>query len=208
MADELKEDREALAKSKKLEAVLKERARLLDRRISEEDREQAKLEKDIEAAKRQRSKLMKKGYCFDGCSVPLVLKLVLLDARAHGWSGTLTSADRTSEFCDACGDKSSQEELYQAYLNGTGAPANPPGTGSHEYRNGGNGGTPAYASLFPVGAKLPAWALGLDVGDGGGLVVVLNRLGYKAHRPYMPREPWHVNLSENPKERLIDRGLV
>jgi hypothetical protein len=179
--------------------------RRLERRASKIKRLLARIEARIERLRKRRHKLDDKGYCLDGASMPLVLKLALLDLRANGWGGVVNSADRTQRYCDSCSDKMSQAELYQAFLNGTGAPANPPGQGSHEYVNG---GTPAYQTKFPYGAKLPSWALGLDISDPEGFLAACKRTGYVFHRAYLPREPWHVNASENPRKRLIERGRV
>lgn len=161
----------------------------------------------IEAIKKRREQLDDKGYCLDGCSMPYGIRLMLLDARANGWDGIVNSADRTDKYCDSCSDKMSQRELWECYQRGQCAPANPPGTGSHEYVNGGNGGSPAYATKFPVGAKLPWWGLGIDVSLGDQLVTVLAKLGYKVHRAH-GNEPWHINCSESPRDRLIARGRV
>lgn len=147
--------------------------------------------------------------CLDGATLPLGLKLVLTDCREKGgWDGVVNAADRTKH-ADDCGNKSSQQELWDRYKNGTGNPANPPGSSTHEYVNGGNGGSPAYpSSRFKVGASLPWWGLGLDLSDSDGFIRACTKLGYEVFRAYMPREPWHFNFEENPRERLIKRGLI
>jgi hypothetical protein len=128
----------------------------------------------------------------------------LLDIREHGWDGVINAADRTEAHCDHCGDKSSQAELYNCWQAGNPdcAPANPPGTGTHE---GVNDGT-AYPDE-PRGSKLEGWQWGLDLSDEEGAAAAFADCGYHARRPY-PNESWHFNLTENPRERLIKRGRV
>lgn len=193
MADRIEGKRDKRDKAEKQRKELLKRASKLKKFIG-------RLEAGIAKIRKERDLLDQKGHCLDGASMPLALKLVLLDARANGWDGVVNSADRTQAHCDDCSDKSSQAELYQAYLNGTGAPANPPGTGTHEYVDDGT----AYGNR---GASLAPWQLGLDVSYGDQLLSVLAKLGYKARRPY-GHEPWHFNFTENPRERLIQRGRI
>lgn len=198
-----------LDKLLKRKKQVKDTRRDLKKRVSKLGKLLAKIQAKIEKWKKVRNRLDHRS-CIDGATTWLGLKLVLLDARENGgWDGVVNAADRTSH-ADDCGDKSSQQELYDCWQAGNPscAPANPPGTGSHEGVNGGNGGTPAYASKFKVGAELPWWAWGLDLSDPEGFIVACDRLGYKVFRPYMPREPWHFNFEENPTDRLIERGRI
>jgi hypothetical protein len=198
--------RKKRVKKKKGKAV--DERRELDKKISGWKRLLGKLASKIDKAKAL-DKLDTRA-CIDGATTWLGLKLVLLDCRENGgWDGVVNAADRTSH-ADDCGDKSSQQELYDCWRAGNPscAPANPPGTGSHEGVNGGGGGTPAYGSKFPVGAKLPWWAWGLDLSDPEGFVLACDRLGYKVFRAHMPREPWHFNFEENPTERLRERNRI
>lgn len=146
--------------------------------------------------------------CLDGCAMPRGHKIALLDARENGWGGRVNSGDRTPANCDHCSNKLSQAELWAAFQNGTGAPANPPASlcstcgGTHEYVNDGT----AYPGE-PKGKRGPWWWMGVDASDGDELVAVLTRLGYRVRRPY-PAEPWHVNFVGDPTPVLRERGRI
>jgi hypothetical protein len=140
---------------------------------------------------------------FDGTPVFHGLALVLQDARDHGWSGRLNSADRRKGVAERYG-RMSQYALYVAYwvkhLPGYN-PANAPGRSTHELRSDG------IAYRGPVGRPLAWWQLGLDVEQADELRGVLKRLGYAAFRPYTSgSEAHHVNLRRNPRPRLRKRG--
>jgi hypothetical protein len=140
---------------------------------------------------------------FDGTPVFDGLALVLQDARDHGWSGRLSSADRRTGVAERYG-RMSQYALYVAYwvkhLPGY-SPANPPGRSTHELRSDG------VAYRGPVGRPLTWWQLGLDVSAPEELRGVLKRLGYAAFRPYASgSEAHHVNLRRSPRRRLRKRG--
>lgn len=169
----------------------------MEKRASRLKKAISALDRRIEKARRR--PLDAKGACVDGCSMPVGLKLLFLGARKHGWNGVVNSADRTVAHCDDCSNKQSQAELWNAFQNGTGAPANPPGQGSHEYRNG---GTPAYATKFAAGAELPWWGLGTDITDPLGFIAACRSMGIPIHRAYLPRESWHTNVSADPSAKI------
>ncbi len=144
----------------------------------------------------------------DGTPMPLMQKLALLDARRNGWDGVATSGDRRDKpswvgrLLHRLG-KSTQKELFDGFQAGLPGflPANPPDRGTHMRIGDG-----VVGALFE---KLPAWREGIDSSLATQLREVLNRLGYKAYRPYASAsEEHHTNFKENPHDRLIERGLV
>lgn len=175
-------------------------------RITELERKAAVAEARIE---KRRGRKLDTIDCLDGAAMPRGHKLVILDCREAGYGGSVSSADRTPANCDRCSDKSSQAELWAMAQNGTGAPANPPASfcstcgGTHEYVNDGT----AYPSE-PKGKRGPWWWLGLDLTLGDEFLQVAGRLGYRVRRPYMPREPWHLNFVGDPTPVLTRRGRV
>jgi hypothetical protein len=141
---------------------------------------------------------------YDGTPVFRGLARALSDARKHGWQGRLVSADRRRGVAERYG-KLSQAALYAGWIaHKLGFnPANPPGRSSHELRSDG------VAYRGPMGRPLHWWQLGLDVTEAAQLVRVLNRLGYRARRPYSsPSEAHHVNFRRSPYRRLRQRGLT
>lgn len=136
--------------------------------------------------------------CIDDCTTWRGLKLVLLTVAAKTpWEAVVSSADRTSH-ADDCGDKLSQAELWHLFQIGQGAPANPPGTGTHE---GICDDDFAALTKFDIGDNLPHWAWGIDLGDGDGFMAGAHKLGFEVVRPYGD-EPWHVNLTADPTHAL------
>lgn len=130
----------------------------------------------------------------DGVPVFRGLKRVLLDARAHGWAGTLTSADRRKGIPERYG-KLSQAALYAGWIaHKLGFnPANPPGRSTHELRSDG------VAYRGPVGRPLSWWQEGLDASLADQLRSVLARLGYDAFQPYKTgSEVHHTNFHISP----------
>jgi hypothetical protein len=73
-----------------------------------------------------------------------------------------------------------QLALWIAFQNGTGAPAFPPTskTARHLWRN--------------IKGRGNGWKMAADVSNPEGLIYHAGKLGVRLHRPYMPREPWHV----------------
>lgn len=173
-----------------------ERKRVLARARSKAKREH-ELEAKIREQRRQDGWWTKRG-CIDGATTwrGLVLLCNLVEAKTP-WGGGVNSADRTSHASD-CGPKSSQAQLYDLFLAGVGAPANPPGTGSHE---GIVDDDLSALGFGPVGSKLQPWQWGLDVVDGPGFADGARRLGFDVVRAY-GNEPWHVNVRANPTRTL------
>lgn len=160
---------------------------------------------------------------FDHTPVSPILHRVLSDCREHlQVRFEVISGDRRDGVAQHFG-KMSQKELWECWVHfrDTGRcscsscnPANPPGTTTHTYRNGGtvNGvtGTPAYHTLFPFGAVLPPWALGLDLANNDQATALkehATRLGYHFFQPYNSgSELHHLNMAANPLDNLIKRG--
>jgi hypothetical protein len=178
-----------------------ERARKRVKAKAERERE---LERAI--AEKREDALWTERACLDGATTWLGLKLVVITIGAKTpWQGTLTAADRTSH-ADDCGDKMSQAELWEAYQQGWGNPANPPGTSSHEGVNGGNGGSPVTSSVL-VGGSLPRWMWGLDVGGSGeAFEAGARQLGFNVRQ--MPTESWHFNFMSDPTPVLKRLGVI
>ena len=138
---------------------------------------------------------------FDGSPVFRGLALMLGDARRHGWGGRLNSADRRKGVAERYG-KMSQAKLYAGWIAHKAGfnPANRPGRSTHELRSD------AVAYRGPIGRPLSWYCLGLDVSDSSDLLYVLNRLGYKAFRPYkVGSEVHHLNLRVSPYKNLLKR---
>lgn len=168
-----------------------------DKRQRERELERAIADKRAELLWRERA-------CIDGATTWLGLKLVIVTVGAKGsWRGTVNSADRTSH-ADDCGDKLSQAELWALFQSGQGAPANPPGTGTHE---GICDDDFARLTGRRIGSELPPHMWGLDLSDGPTFEREADRLGFRCVRPY-PDESWHVNLLADPTPTLKRLGVV
>jgi hypothetical protein len=212
--EELKErERDVKRQNDKLDKDLDRRRERIEKlqRQQEKDRKRVKKgeERERELEKAIAEKLASQldvRACLDGATTWQGLKLaIILIGAKTSWEGLLTAADRTSH-ADDCGDKMSQAELYQAFLNGTGNPANPPGTSSHEGVNGGNGGTPV-TSAVPVGATLPWFRWGIDVGGSGeAFEAGAKSLGFQVRQH--PGESWHFNFEADPTPVLKRHGVI
>lgn len=211
--EELRErERDVEAQRRKLERKIEKRAdRIAElRKQQEEDRKKKKttaqrereLERAIEkAAARQ---LGKERACIDSCTTWLGLKLVIVTVGARTpWDAVVSSADRTSH-ADDCGDKLSQAELFHLFQAGLGAPANRPGTGTHE---GICDDDFAGVTGREIGSSLPWFMWGLDLGDGPGFEREAETLGFEVARPY-PDEPWHCNLTADPTDVLKELKVI
>jgi hypothetical protein len=192
-----KMEREIARRAERLKELHTEQEKARERRKALAEREQ-ELERAIEEARKH--ELWTKRTCLDGCTTWLGLKLLVTTVAAKtDWDGGLVAADRTSH-ADDCGDKMSQAELWQAFQQGVGNPANPPGTSSHEGVNGGNGGTPV-TDHFSAGANLPHFMWGIDVGgDGNAFKAGATRLGFDVRQH--PGEAWHFNVMTDPSSVL------
>lgn len=190
----------------KIAARRDERSEIRER-TTELERHEAAQAHRIEQAKHVKLDAVE---CFDGCAVPRGIQLCLLWARGHGWSGRLSSGDRTAQNCDHCSDKSSQVELWAASpaMGGSGNPANPPCSycstcgGTHERQNDGV----AYPTQ-PRGAHGPWWWQGMDATEVDELVAVLATAGVHLRKPYSA-EAWHVNVTADPIEAMNKAGIV
>lgn len=110
-------------------------------------------------------------YRFDLGRVGRSWLWLLRGARRRGWGGTLYGP-RTGLRTYA-----QQASLWNAYQNGTGAPAFPPwGPSRHLVRNVARRGT---------------WYQAVDTNDVRGLISAARRMNVSLHTPY-GNEPWHV----------------
>ena len=93
--------------------------------------------------------------------------------------------------------KHSQAQLYRMFLDGTGAPANPPGFSTHEQKSDGV----AYP-LIPRGNNLEWWQVGFDVNDGDVIscIRMAGRYGWHLFQPYRSGvEFHHLNFASQPQ---------
>lgn len=89
--------------------------------------------------------------------------------------------------------KSTQRELYEKFLRGEGAPANPPTLGTHILIGDGTVGR--------VGERLRWWRCGIDVNDSdvSELIAAAKRHGWELYQPYSsPSEFHHLNFRRRP----------
>jgi hypothetical protein len=216
--------RKAIAAKSKRDPDDKARAEKLDREIQQLQADQRDLThriKDLrdrhgelsDAEKKAKRDGLLSDYspeAFDTCPVSHVVALVLDDCRDHGISFGVISGDRRDGIAQRFGHQS-QAQVYAAFLAGTGLPANPPNSSTHEYVNGGNGGTPAFSSA-PAGAKLDASKLGLDLrsnAEASAFCAAAAKLGYDVFQPYKTgTELHHVCIRSNPVPNLVKRGRV
>jgi hypothetical protein len=100
--------------------------------------------------------------------------------------------------------KHSQAQLYQMFLNGVGAPANPPGFSTHEQKSDGV----AYSHI-PRGHDLAWWQVGFDVNDSDVIncMRIAGRYGWHLFRPYPSGvEFHHLNFMVEPQPgNQVDR---
>ena len=112
---------------------------------------------------------------FDSAQVTFEWLWLLTEARKHGWKGTLggpATGLRTYE---------QQKRLFSLFMTGRGAPAfSPDGPSRHMIRNVKRRG---------------GWSQAVDATDPVGLIAAASKLGVRLHRPYLPREPWHVEAA-------------
>lgn len=187
-------------------ALRRWRRRLKDERLSTRKVRRARKAVAGLEARIARAQARRKGLdhvsVLDGTPIILGLKLVLLDARQSGkWNGTLSSADRRTvirRLLHRLGKKT-QAALWRLFQEGKGAPANPPDRGTHQLIGDGTVG-----ELFE---ELAWWRMGMDTSLGPELRAGLRELGYEVIQPYSSEE-WHSNMTENPHDRLIERGQV
>lgn len=140
---------------------------------------------------RRRRKHLRTSYdavSFDGSPVSPVLALVLGQLRSkYGLDFGVISGDRRDGIAQKFG-KSSQAQCYYGHLNGDPAypyPANPPNSSTHEYVNGGNGGTPAFPRMA-VGARLAPHQLGLDLRSNDEASAFCREAGRRGVRFFQP----------------------
>lgn len=115
-------------------------------------------------------------YRYDLGSVGRSWLYLLRSARSRGWRGTLYGP-RTGLRTYA-----QQASLWNAYQNGTGAPAFPPtGPSRHLIRNV---------------RRVATWYQAVDTNDVPNLIRIARNMGVSLHTPYAS-EPWHVEASRS-----------
>lgn len=102
-------------------------------------------------------------------------------ARAHGWSGTVTSGYRS---------RASQSALYAAYLSGRGNLAARPGTSMHEQY------------------KFPGGAVDLSDGPSARRTIPSFKSKFKPSMNYPSGEPWHFSYSGMQKGGMVRTGYT
>jgi len=148
-----------------------------------------------------RRKHLEKVAVLDGTPVTLEQKIALLYARTKGWDGTVNSGDRRtviSRLLRRLGKKS-QQELWDLFQRGEGAPANPPTMGTHQRLGDAVIGTP--------GEPIPAWQQGIDHSYATQCREILRAAGFDIRQTY-DNEEWHSNWMAPIKPVLIRLGLV
>lgn len=197
MADDPKLDllRRKIRRARKDERLHTRKAHLYQRKI-------AFLRRRITVAVARR-KGLEAVAILDRVPVTLEQKIALLWARQHGWVGRLNSGDRrdiprVARILHRFG-LHTQAELYQMYLNGTGAPANPPNKGTHMRLGDGTLGAPS--------EPLPAYEQGIDSSDATNLRNILRSGGFTVQQTY-GNEEWHTNWTAPIKPVLVKLGLV
>jgi hypothetical protein len=115
---------------------------------------------------------------FDRKPVTRTYSRLLWDCRHHGWHGTLTSGRRS---------KVKQLALYLGFIKHLPGynPADPPWKSAH---------------------CKEGWRCAVDVSRADELVKVARARGWPVHRPYMPREEWHVEFSRKPRNTWKKHG--
>jgi len=139
-----------------------------------------------------------------GAAVPRQLAVVILPSL-HAVGATIFSCYRGQDPQGVAilhkHGKRTQYQLWYGYVHGWPgyAPANRPGTSTHELRSDG------YAYPGPSGRHLEWWQCGMDIDDGhvDAFIRHLASRGINAHRPYgYGAELHHVNLRTEPPRRL------
>ena len=138
-------------------------------------------------------------FCvIDGCPCPRPLYPVLRKLKAE--TGCTFNSIYRGEGARALlhrHGKHTQAELYQLFLAGQGAPANPPGASTHELFSD----AAAYPGV-PRGERLRWWQCGLDVNDADvpKVIAAARRHGWHVFRPYSSAsEAHHVNFRRRPR---------
>lgn len=155
-----------------------------------------------------------RSYGRNTIAVSPLLKLILVEYDEIGIPFVVISGDRR-DGVELFGG-SSQKELYDKWRAGVPGylPANPPGQSTHEYRNGGSTGTPAYPGR-KRGAVLPPQCLGLDLSSNGEASNFCDRTraaGLPFFQPYpTTSELHHVNAKFSIRDAfrwLERRGVI
>lgn len=134
----------------------------------------------------------------DGCVVPADLEEELRAIKKDS-GATLVSCYRgedATEMLHRLG-KWTQVDAWNAFINGTGNPANRPRQSTHECYSDG------VAYRFPVGTRLRYWMVGMDwdIPHVQAVVKAAAKRGWTATVTYptSTRERQHVNLRKEPK---------
>jgi hypothetical protein len=130
------------------------------------------------------------------CGKLLAPYVAIITGIAHAQVNSIYRGLDAEPILNAHG-KHSQAQLYQMFLSGKGAPANPPGFSTHEQKSDGL----AYPSI-PRGRDLAWWQVGFDVNDTDVLTCmrVAGRYGWHLFRPYTAgSEHHHLNFYQEPR---------
>lgn len=125
--------------------------------------------------------------------------IAIIVTDAHATVNSIYRGTDAEAILNAHG-KHSQAQLYQMFLNGSGAPANPPGFSTHEQKSDG-----AAYPLVPRGHDLAWWQVGFDVNDADVMncVRVAGKYGWHLWRPYRSgAEFHHLNFAQEPKPNV------
>lgn len=169
---------------------------------------------------RKRRKHLRTSYdavSYGSQTIPVspILRLVLTECDKLGIPFVAISGDRRAGVAERFGH-SSQAALYQGFIEGRPGflPANPPGQSSHEYRNGGAQGGPAFPRIAR-GAKLRPHQLGLDLASNAEATNFCNeaaRHGLHFFQPYPTgTELHHICCRMGAKDLirwLVKRGVI
>jgi hypothetical protein len=135
------------------------------------------------------------------------IAVALEDAYPGKRRATVNSINRSVEarpILNAHG-KHDQEQLYEMFLAGKGAPANRPGQSSHELRNDG-----VINPHIPVGAELEWWQQGFDPNDGdvAAVIAAAKKHGWELYHPYPSGSEFHhLNFRVAPKRPRVGSAM-
>lgn len=134
----------------------------------------------------------------DGCACPEKL-LAELQAIKQGGGVVYNSIYRGDDAAEILhrNGKHTQREVYQLSQIGAAGygPANPPGFSTHECRNDG-----AAYSMWPRGARIPYWAVGIDTNQPSVVCARARNRGWTVTSTYPNSvgERQHVNFRKKP----------
>lgn len=127
------------------------------------------------------------------CPVPKLIApfIQIVTSEARATVNSIYRGDDARALLNKYG-KHSQAQLYQLFLDGRGAPANPPGFSTHELKSDGSASI-ANAYHAARGNDLPWWGQGFDVNDSDvdRCIAVARRYQWTLFRPYPSGSEFH-----------------